>query len=99
MAEATTDITDADVKTDRPLSTENNINTCTPDDLIELVRAIKFAHTDMSIRNVHNEISVTMAEADPSYAFLKQVKFTDVKKRLKITLAQNYAFQSVASVI
>lgn len=86
MAEATTDITDADVKTDRPLSTENNINTCTPNDLIELVRAIKFAHTDMSIRNVHNEISVTMAEADPSYAFLKQVKFTDVKKVWKKAL-------------
>lgn len=51
-----------------------------PDDLIELVRAVKFAHTDMSIRKVHNEISVTMANSDPSYAFLKDVKFNDVKK-------------------
>ena len=51
-----------------------------PDDLIELVRAVKFTHTDMSIRKVHNEISVTMANSDPSYAFLKDVKFNDVKK-------------------
>jgi hypothetical protein len=50
------------------------------DDLIELVRAVRFAHTDMSIRRVHNEISVSMANSDPSYAFLKEVKFNDVKK-------------------
>jgi hypothetical protein len=51
-----------------------------PDDLIELVRAVKFAHIDMSIRKVHTEISVSMANSDPSYAFLKDVKFNDVKK-------------------
>ncbi|KAL3821874.1 hypothetical protein ACHAXA_002866 [Cyclostephanos tholiformis] len=57
-----------------------------PDDLIELVRAIKFAHTDMSIRNVHHEISVTMAKSDASYAFLKDVKLNDVKKVWKKAL-------------
>jgi len=57
-----------------------------PDDLIELVRAVKFAHTDMSTRNVHHEISVTMADSDPSYAFLKDVKLNDVKKVWKKAL-------------
>jgi hypothetical protein len=57
-----------------------------PDDLIELVRAIKFAHTDMSTRNVHHEISVTMANSDPSYSFLKDVKLNDVKKVWKKAL-------------
>ena len=59
---------------------------CTPDDLIELVRAIKFAHTEMSQRNVHNEISVAMANSDPSYEFLKDVKLNDVKKVWKKAL-------------
>ncbi|KAL3775555.1 hypothetical protein ACHAW5_001574 [Stephanodiscus triporus] len=57
-----------------------------PDDLIELVRAIKFAHTDMSTRKVHHEISVTMANSDPSYSFLKDVKLNDVKKVWKKAL-------------
>ena len=57
-----------------------------PDDLIELVRAIKFAHTDMSTRNVHHEISVTMANSDLSCAFLKDVKLNDVKKVWKKAL-------------
>lgn len=56
------------------------------DDLIELVRAVKFAHTEMSIRKVHNEISVTMANSDNSYAFLKEVKLNDVKKVWKKAL-------------
>mmetsp|Transcript_14077 Transcript_14077/g.30611 ORF Transcript_14077/g.30611 Transcript_14077/m.30611 type:complete len:321 (-) Transcript_14077:84-1046(-) len=67
-------------------SDEDPPKPCTPDDLIELVRAIKFAHTDMSIRNVHNEISVTMANSDESYAFLKDVKLNDVKKVWKKAL-------------
>jgi len=59
---------------------------CSPDDLIELVRAIKFAHTDMSTRNVHREISVTMADSDPTCAFLRYVKLNDVKKVWKKAL-------------
>ena len=73
-----------------PSSNENDDDeqqqSCTPDDLIELIRAIKFAHTDMSIRNVHTEISQTMAESDVSYAFLKDVKLNDVKKVWKKAL-------------
>ena len=52
------DATDADHQSDgRPTS-------CTPDDLVDLIRAVKFAHPDMSARNVHREISVAMAAAD-----------------------------------
>ena len=59
---------------------KSEVEAFSSDDLIELVRAVKFAHTDMSIRKVHNEICVKMANSDPSYAFLKDVKFNDVKK-------------------
>lgn len=53
----------------------------TPNDLVELVRAVKFANTNASIREVHTEISITMAQSNyPTYAFLKDVKFNDVKK-------------------
>lgn len=65
---------------------EGDPKPCTPDDLIELIRAIKFAHTEMSIRNVHKEISVTMANSDKSYDFLKDVKLNDVKKVWKKAL-------------
>jgi hypothetical protein len=40
----------------------------------------------MSTWNVHREISVTMANSDPSYAFLKDVKLNDVKKVWKKAL-------------
>ncbi len=59
---------------------ESQLNAFSSDDLIELVRAVKFAHADMSIRKVHNEICVTMANSDPSYSFLNDVKLNDVKK-------------------
>ncbi len=65
---------------------ESEVEAFSSDDLIELVRAIKFAHTDMSIRKVHNEICVTMANSDLSYAFLKDVKLNDVKKVWKKAL-------------
>eukprot|EP00585_Thalassiosira_rotula_P012981 CAMPEP_0196133360 /NCGR_PEP_ID=MMETSP0910-20130528/2614_1 /TAXON_ID=49265 /ORGANISM="Thalassiosira rotula, Strain GSO102" /LENGTH=324 /DNA_ID=CAMNT_0041393077 /DNA_START=206 /DNA_END=1177 /DNA_ORIENTATION=+ len=61
-------------------------NSCSPDDLIELIRAVKFANTDMSMRQTFNEISVTMANSDPSYAFLKDVKLNEVKKVWKKAL-------------
>ena len=82
----------SDAPSDAAAPTTNNDGTgespkpCTPDDLIELIRAIKFSHTDMSIRNVHNEISVTMANSDKSYAFLSEVKLNDVKKVWKKAL-------------
>ena len=80
-----------DVNSTSPTSTSTTTNddpntTCTPDELIALVRAVKFAQPDMSIRNVHAEISESMAMSDPSYAFLKDVKMNDVKKVWKKAL-------------
>lgn len=69
-----------------PLKSDGDPNSCTADDLIELVRAVKFAHTDMSMRKVHHEISVTMAESSDAYAFLKDVKLNDIKKVWKKSL-------------
>lgn len=60
--------------------------TYTSDDLIDLVRAIKFAHPEMSMKKVHKEISGAMANADDSYAFLKEVKLDEVKKVWKKAL-------------
>lgn len=56
------------------------------DDLIALIRAVKFAHPEMSMRGVYNEISGTMADSDESYAFLKKVHLNDVKKVWKKAL-------------
>lgn len=58
----------------------------TPGDLIDLVRAIKFAHPEMSMKNVHKEISGTMANSADSYSFLKDVKLDEVKKVWKKAL-------------
>ena len=60
--------------------------TYTPDDLIDLVRAIKFAHPEMSMKKVHKEISGTMANSEDSYAFLAEVKLDEVKKVWKKAL-------------
>ena len=60
--------------------------TYTPDDLIDLVRAIKFAHPEMSMKKVHKEISGTMANSEDSYAFLTEVKLDEVKKVWKKAL-------------
>jgi hypothetical protein len=60
---------------------ESSSVSITPNDLVELVRAVKFANTNASIREVHTEISITMAQSNyPTYAFLKDVKLNDVKK-------------------
>jgi len=59
--------------------------TYTNEDLIELVRAVKFSNPDASIRAVHNEITTKMALAE-SFEFLKIVKLNDVKKVWKKAL-------------
>ncbi|KAL3803192.1 hypothetical protein HJC23_003467 [Cyclotella cryptica] len=56
------------------------------DDLIALIRAIKFAHPEMSQRHVHSEITTVAADSDPSYHFLKHVDLNDVKKVWKKAL-------------
>jgi len=86
MTDDATDANATNKKSATPPKSDGDPNSFTPDDLIELVRAVKFAHTDMSMRKVHTEISVTMADSDPSYAFLKDVKLNDVKKVWKKAL-------------
>ena len=56
------------------------------DDLIALIRAVKFAHPDISRRAVLKEITGVIAESDPSYSFLKDVQLNDVKKVWKKSL-------------
>mmetsp|Transcript_15069 Transcript_15069/g.22783 ORF Transcript_15069/g.22783 Transcript_15069/m.22783 type:complete len:356 (-) Transcript_15069:1970-3037(-) len=52
---------------------------CTKEDLIELIRAVKFSNPDASIRHVHNEIQNNMAKNE-SFEFLENIKLNDVKK-------------------
>mmetsp|Transcript_13439 Transcript_13439/g.29255 ORF Transcript_13439/g.29255 Transcript_13439/m.29255 type:complete len:307 (-) Transcript_13439:50-970(-) len=64
---------------------KNGQQTISPDELIELVRAVKFAHHDMSMKNVHKEITTVIASND-AYEFLQDVKLNDVKKVWKKAL-------------
>lgn len=75
-----------DSKESTPPSNATGDGTYTPDDLIDLVRAIKFAHPEMSMKKVHKEISGTMANSEESYAFLAEVKLDEVKKVWKKAL-------------
>ncbi len=75
-----------DSKEPPPPPSDSGDGTYTPDDLIDLVRAIKFARPEMSMKKVHKEISGAMANADDSYAFLKEVKLDEVKKVWKKAL-------------
>eukprot|EP00573_Skeletonema_grethae_P002701 CAMPEP_0201690458 /NCGR_PEP_ID=MMETSP0578-20130828/3898_1 /ASSEMBLY_ACC=CAM_ASM_000663 /TAXON_ID=267565 /ORGANISM="Skeletonema grethea, Strain CCMP 1804" /LENGTH=289 /DNA_ID=CAMNT_0048175461 /DNA_START=96 /DNA_END=965 /DNA_ORIENTATION=+ len=77
---------EADDSKELPPPSDSGDGTYTPDDLIDLVRAIKFAHPEMSMKKVHKEISGAMANADESYAFLKEVKLDEVKKVWKKAL-------------
>ena len=52
---------------------------CSNQDLIELVRAVKFARPDSSIRNVHREIVDEMSKNE-GYEFLRDVTLNNVKK-------------------
>ena len=72
----------------------------TPNDLVELVRAVKFANTNASIREVHTEISITMAQSNyPTYAFLKDVKLNDVKKVWKKAIKGGKVVQDEEGVV
>ena len=51
----------------------------TNDDLIDLIRAVKFSNKDASIRMVHTEITTKMA-SNESFEYLSEVKLNDVKK-------------------
>ena len=60
----------------------------TRDELIELVKAIKFAKPDYSQRQVHREITEELSQRD-SFEFLKDVPFNEVKKVWKKAMQQN----------
>jgi hypothetical protein len=57
----------------------------TKEEMIGLVRAIKFANPDASIRQVHKEITEVLSQKD-SYDFLANISLNDVKKVWKKAL-------------
>lgn len=67
-------------------SKNTSSKTYTNEDLIELVRAVKFSNPNASIRAVHNEITTKMA-LTTSFEFLRDVKLNDVKKVWKKALS------------
>ncbi len=82
MSESTTHETPS--KDDDNNNNNNNNNKKDPkyytkEDLIELVRAIKFSQPDASMRVVHTEITTKMSQNE-SFEFLQDVKLNDVKK-------------------
>mmetsp|Transcript_21028 Transcript_21028/g.31126 ORF Transcript_21028/g.31126 Transcript_21028/m.31126 type:complete len:300 (-) Transcript_21028:290-1189(-) len=58
----------------------------TNDDLIDLIRAVKFSNKDLSMRAVHTEITTVMAKNE-SFEFLSDIKLNDVKKVWKKALS------------
>lgn len=58
----------------------------TNDDLIDLIRAVKFSNKDLSMRVVHTEITTVMAKNE-SFEFLADIKLNDVKKVWKKALS------------
>lgn len=58
----------------------------TNDDLIDLIRAVKFSNKNASMRQVHKEISAKMS-THPSFEFLSQVGLNDIKKVWKKALS------------
>ena len=62
-------------------------DSCSKDDLLALVRAIKFAKPDASMRSVHREISQELSQKE-GFGFLKEVQLQDVKKVWKKAVAE-----------
>jgi len=60
-------------------SPKEESNTVTPDDLIELIRAVKFKSPDASIRETHTEITGKMSQTE-NFEFLQHVALNNVKK-------------------
>lgn len=58
--------------------------------MLDLVRAIKFAKPDASMREVHREITERLSQNE-SFEFLKDVKLNDVKKVWKKAVAESAA--------
>jgi len=76
------------IQKDNDWSKSTSSKTYTNEDLIELVRAVKFSNPNASIRAVHNEITTKMALTE-SFEFLRAVKLNDVKKVWKKAMSGN----------
>lgn len=64
-------------------------DSCPREELLELVRAIKFAKPEASQKQVHREITEELSQKySQQFAFLKDVRLTDVKKVWKKALKQ-----------
>lgn len=55
------------------------MSTVTKEEMLDLVRAIKFAKPDASMRQVHVEITEQLSKNE-SFEFLSQIPLTDIKK-------------------
>lgn len=82
-----------DAMTEPPAATAATNATASSDgvsreELLELVRAIKFAKPDASQSQVHREISQDLASKGKEYAVLRTVQLTDVKKVWKKAIQQ-----------
>ena len=65
---------------------------CSRDELIELVKAIKFANTEYSQRQVHREITEVLSQRE-SFEFLKDVPLNEVKKVWKKAIIMQHQQQ------
>jgi hypothetical protein len=86
----------------RPIDTSPSLltaSTTTPtasvskEEMLDLVRAIKFAKPHASMREVHREITEKLSQNE-SFEFLKDMKLNDVKKVWKKAVAESAAKRS-----
>lgn len=71
-----------------PGATSKSSDSVTKEELLDLVRAIKFAKPEASMRQVHKEITETLS-VDHSFAFLSEIPLTDVKKVWKKAVTES----------
>ena len=70
---------------------------CTREELTDVVRAIKFAYPDMSMRAVHREITQVLSQKE-NFSFLKHVQLNDVKRVWKKAMKPAAQQQQEASL-
>lgn len=70
--------------------TGNEAPTVSKEEMLDLVRAIKFAKPDASMRQVHREITEQLSQ-NASFEFLSLVKLNDVKKVWKKAVQESAA--------
>jgi hypothetical protein len=69
-------------------SSSSNSGSYTLEDLIDLIRAVKFTNPEASIRSVHKEITTVMSN-NAGFEFLSHVKLDQVKKVWKKALKKS----------